>query len=57
MTESFEDKFKTELYKKHEVIKKIFIPKEQYFQIIENVKAAAAQTTAKTRQEYYLLQK
>ena len=31
MSESYEDKFKEEIYKKYEVIKKIFIPKEQYF--------------------------
>jgi len=57
MTEPIEEKFKTELYKKYKECKKVLIPKEQYFKIIQEVKTAAESITSKSRRDYYLLNK
>ena len=37
MAESYEDKFKTELYKKYEVCRKVLIPKDAYFTILDDL--------------------
>ena len=42
MAESYEDEFKTELYKKYEVCRKVLIPKDAYFTMLEDLKTAAA---------------
>ena len=57
MAESYEDKFKTELYKKYEVCRKVLIPKDAYFTMLEDLKTVAADTGTKNRQGYYLLSK
>ena len=57
MAESYEDTFKTELYKKYEVCRKELIPKDAYFTMIEYLKTAAADTGTKSRHGYYLLSK
>ena len=41
MAESYEDKFKAELYKRYNQCKKVLIPKDEYFTMIEELKAAA----------------
>ena len=41
MAESYEDKFKAELYKRYNHCKKVLIPKDEYFTMIEELKAAA----------------
>ena len=55
MAESHEDEFKTELYKKYDVCRKVFIPKDAYFTMLEDLKTAAANTGTKNRHGYYLL--
>ena len=50
-----ENKFRSELYKKYEECKKILIPKEQYFNMIEDIREAALTTSSKSRREYYLI--
>ena len=50
-----ENKFRSELYKKYEECKKILIPKEQYFKMIEDIIETALTTSSKSRREYYLL--
>ena len=57
MAESYEDIFKTELYKKYELSGKVLIPKDAYFTMLEGLKTAAADTGTKNRHEYYLLSK
>ena len=57
MAESYEDKFKTELYKKYEVCRKVLIPKDAYFTMLEDLKTAAADTGTKKKHAYYLLSK
>ena len=42
MAESYEDKFKTDLYKKYEVCRKVLIPKDAYFTMLEDHNTAAA---------------
>ena len=49
MAESYEDTFKTELYKKYEVCRKELIPTDAYFTMIEYFKTAAADTGTKSR--------
>ena len=39
-----EDKFKRELFDKYQKIKKNFIPKDDYYQLVEEVKAVSQQT-------------
>ena len=57
MAESYQDKFKTELYKKYEVCRKVLILKDAYFTMLEDLKTAAADTGTKNRHGYYLLSK
>ena len=57
MAESYEDKFKTELYKKYEVCRKVLIPKDAYFTMLEDLKTAAADTGTKNKHGYHLLSK
>ena len=57
MAESYEDKFKTELYKKYEVCRKVLIPNDAYFTMLEYLKTAAPDTGTKNRHGYYLLSK
>ena len=57
MAESYEDKFKTELYKKYEVCRKVLIPNDAYFTMLEDLKTAAADTGTKNKHGYYLLSK
>ena len=52
-----EDKFKRELFDKYQKTKKTFIPKDEYYQLVDEVKAVSQQTNLKTRHEYYLLAK
>ena len=47
--ESYEDEFKTELYKKCEVCRKVLIPKDAYFAMLEGLKTAAVDTGTKNR--------
>ena len=46
MAESYEDKFKTELYKKYEVCRKVLIPK---YVMLEGLKTAPGDTRPKNR--------
>ena len=57
MAESYEDTFKTELYKKYEVCRKVLIPKDAYFAMLEYLKTAAADTGTKNKYGYDLLSK
>ena len=41
MAESYEDKFKAELYKRYNHCKEVLIPKDVYFTMIEELKAAS----------------
>ena len=41
MSESFETKFREELYKKFDICKRVLIPKEAYYTMIEDLKTAA----------------
>ena len=52
--EDVEDKFKQKLYAKYAENKKNFIPKEVYYQIIEDMKSSK-DTITKGRQQYYYL--
>ena len=54
MAESHEDKFKTELYKKCEVCRKVLLSKDAYFTMLEYLKTVAADTVTKNRHGYYL---
>ena len=55
--ESYEDEFKAKLYKKGEVCRKVLIPKDAYFTMLEDFKTVAADTGTKNRHGYYLLSK
>ena len=57
MATSYEYQFKAELYGKYAISKKVFIPKEEYCKMIDDLKTAAAKTPAKSRDEYYLIAK
>ena len=57
MSESFETKFREELYKKFDICKRVLIPKEAYYTMIEDLKTAAKPGGSKNRHEYYLLSK
>ena len=57
MADSYEEKYKRELYKKYEICNKIMIPKDEYYSTIEDVKSCAANLASKNRHGYYLLQK
>jgi hypothetical protein len=54
---SVEDKFKQELFQRHGVCKRVYIPKDEYFATIEQLKEAGNNQKTKTRQEYYILQR
>ena len=54
---SVEDKFKEELFERHGSCKRIYIPKDEYFATIEQLKEASKKEKTKTRQEYYNLQR
>ena len=51
-----EYRFKRELFKKYEACKKVYIPKEEYFLIIDQQKMISVDTKTKTH-EYYLISK
>ena len=51
MVDSLENRFKRDLYAKYEQTKKNFIPKDLYFEMIENIKTAEQ---SKSRHLYYL---
>ena len=57
MESSIEEKFKIEMYKKYETSKKVFIPKDQYFSMIEELKDVSTDVKTKSRHGYYLLSK
>ena len=57
MADNFEDKFKAELFKKYKACEKVLIPKEQYFSMIDQLKAVANTSKKKSRNGYYLLSK
>ena len=50
-------KLKSELYKNYEKLKKVLIPKDQYFMMIEQLKAISTDTKKKSREGYYLMSK
>ena len=52
-----DDRFKRELFKKYEACKKVYIPKEEYFFIIDQLKMISVDTKKKTYHEYYLISK
>ena len=54
---SVEDTFKNELYKKYESLKKVLIPKPEYFLLINELKHLNEQSSVKSHQGYYLLPK
>ena len=56
MDDSYEEKFRRELYQKYDACKKILIPKDGYYSTIEVVKSAATNPATKNRHGYYLLQ-
>ncbi|KAG1682661.1 KRAB-A domain-containing protein 2 [Nymphon striatum] len=49
--------FQRALFDKYEVLKKVLIPKNQYYSIIEEVKRLTSDPSTKTHQGYYLLAK
>ena len=51
-----EYRFKRELFKKYKACKKVYIPKEEYFLIIDQQKMISVDTKKKTH-EYYLISK
>ena len=55
--QTFEDRFKSQLYGKYQKCEKYLIPKEQYNQTIEEIKLAAQDSSSKSRHGYYILQK
>jgi len=57
MADTTEEIFKRELYRRYEQMKRVLIPKEQYFQIIDELKQAKSSNSTKSRHEYYLLTK
>ncbi|XP_066964221.1 KRAB-A domain-containing protein 2-like [Macrobrachium rosenbergii] len=57
MSESIELKFREELYSRYEKCRKYLIPKEEYFQIIEDIRTTSERKNTKSRHQYYLLSK
>jgi hypothetical protein len=49
---SVEDTFKNELYKKYESLKKVLIPKSEYFLLINELKHLNEQSSAKPQKKY-----
>ena len=56
MAESYKDQFKIELYKNYEVCRKVLIPKDAYFTMLEDLKTAAADTGTKNKHGYHCYQ-
>ena len=54
---SVEDTFKNGLYKKYESLKKVLIPKPEFFLLINELKHLNEQSSAKSHQGYYFLSK
>ena len=55
---SVEDTFTNELYKKYESLKKVLIPKPEYFLLINELKHLNEQSSTKSHQAgYYILSK
>ena len=52
-----EEIFKEELFKKYGEGKTSLIPKVEYYTLMDDVKSAVIQTTTKSRNGYYLLSK
>jgi len=46
MAKSYEDQFKAELYRKYASSKKVFIPKEEFYKVIDDLKTATAKIHA-----------
>uniref|UniRef100_H2YWF5 Integrase catalytic domain-containing protein n=1 Tax=Ciona savignyi TaxID=51511 RepID=H2YWF5_CIOSA len=57
MVDIIKDKFRLKLYQKYEICKKVLIPKNEYYKMIEDLKAASAYGGTKSRHDYYLLSK
>ncbi|XP_068209311.1 KRAB-A domain-containing protein 2-like [Palaemon carinicauda] len=57
MSESIELKFREELLSRYEKCSKYLIPKDAYFQMIEDIRRASERKNAKSRHEYYLMSK
>lgn len=57
MSESIELKFREELYSRYEKCRKYLIPKEEYFQIIEDIRTTSERKNTKSHHQYYLLSK
>ena len=57
MSESIELKFREELYSRYEKCRKYLIPKEEYFQIIEDIRTTSERKNTKSRHQYYFLSK
>src|SRR5215470_15670143 len=49
--------FTAELFKKYNKVKKVLIPRNKYYEIIEQVKAALANDKTKRHEDYYLINK
>jgi len=56
-SDSMEDVFRQELFKRYEVCQKYLIPKTEYYRIIESLKSASTNNHTKIRSSYYLLSK
>ena len=54
MANETEEKFKRDLYGLYDQCKKYFIPKDDYFQTIEEINTAGQNPKRKTRQHFYL---
>ncbi|XP_068234280.1 KRAB-A domain-containing protein 2-like [Palaemon carinicauda] len=57
MSESIELKFREELFSRYEKCSKYLIPKDAYFQMIENIHRASERKITKSHYEYYLMSK
>ncbi|XP_068220838.1 KRAB-A domain-containing protein 2-like [Palaemon carinicauda] len=57
MSESIELKFREDLLSRYEKCSKYLIPKDAYFQMIEDIHRASERKNTKSRHEYYLLSK
>ena len=52
-----EDHCKRELFKKYEACKRVYIPKEEYFLIMDQLKKISVDDKKKTHHQYYLMSK
>ncbi|XP_068234271.1 KRAB-A domain-containing protein 2-like [Palaemon carinicauda] len=57
MSESIELKFREELFSRYEKCSKYLIPKDAYFQMIEDIHRASERKITKIHYEYYLMSK